>query len=244
MLDNTAVILQLGGGIDSGAGAAPFLDASGPYANPPSIFVDLGGTLGTTPGNFVLSIGAGQAAVILLAGGINTFPNNVVTGPSAALQVVYGETSSFAISTISVPLSQPGVASFIVLDAMDTRNFANYFCGALSDLTNPTVIPFGYSLLSTGQYVSAFAVDAGLLTRALVTCVGNPSNTGLFVTFKFQLNGADIPGASITIAADTGAGGGAITFLSSYNDWDFISMVATPSAPLLASVTNITAAIG
>ncbi len=255
LLDQDVVLMDVGAIIDSAPGAAPFFDAPGPYTfGGPTIVLGLGGQLGTTPGQFVISIeDLNQGVNDYLNGALSYRPDNVATG-AGILSMAFLNAEVFqSWGSPSLPPAQPAMGTFSVADATSSKNLQNYWCKQ-TDLASPGPagpwsIPIGYSLLSVDNAdpVYFYVVENGLLTRLLLASAGtgNPADAGTSLTFTLTFDGVAVPGASVTLPDAQTGGHGVAQFLAGYDlsHEPIIELVLTPSAPLKSPALNISAAI-
>ncbi len=255
MTDGATVLTDLGAIIDSAPGAAPFFDAPGPYTfGGPTIVLGLGCQLGTTPGQFVISIeDMNQGVNVYLNGALSFMPDNVATG-AGILSMAFLNAEVFqSWGSPSLPPAQPAMGTFSVADATSSKNLQNYWCKQ-TDLASPGPagpwsIPIGYSLLSVDNAdpVYFYVVENGLLTRLLLASAGtgNPADAGTSLTFTLTFDGVAVPGASVTLPNAQTGGNGNAQFLAGYDlsHEPIIDLVLTPSAPLNSPALNISAAV-
>ena len=254
LTEEQALILSTAVVLDSAAGAAPFLSAPGPYAVPPNIVLQVGGQLGTTPGQDVLTIAAGASTNVFLDS-LSTLPNDVITGAGTAV-IVIDECATMQFGNVTIPFTQVGVTTLVVIDA-STYGFATYYCDGLSaagNAGNPTSLPPGSGpTTSTGVWnpvaegittFGSFIFASGFLTKLLVGIggTGNAGDAGTSVVFQVYVSGVAVPGSSVSIVAEAG-GGATAMFLGGYNPGDFVQVVATPSAPLVGALSIIAAGL-
>lgn len=253
--DGENVSMFFGAIIDSAPGAAPFFDAPGPYTfGGSTIVLGLGCQLGTTPGQFVISIeDTNQGVNVYLNDALSFMPDNVATG-AGILSMAFLNASVFqSWGSPSLPPAQPAMGTFSVADATSSKNLQNYWCKQ-TDLASPGPagpwsIPIGYSLLSVDNAdpVYFYVVENGLLTRLLLASAGtgNPADAGTSLTFTLTFDGVAVPGASVTLPNAQTGGNGNAQFLAGYDlsHEPIIDLVLTPSAPLNSPALNISAAV-
>lgn len=240
LTDGSVLILERGCIISSALGAAPFISAPGPYTTAPVIILGFGAAFGPNPGQTMMQITDLTTGVIAFVTGIgNGIANDTIVGPGALILFLLTPVSVQALSGATP--TQAGLTTLFVLDP--AADVASYFSEALGVLGVQTSVPVGYSLATTTSPAGVRSLTDGILQAMVITANGGgPGNIGLTVLFEVRKNGVPIPNAFISIPADLG-GGGFVTFLEGFNGGDYIQLTATPSAPLAAPITGISATI-
>lgn len=246
--DGDVLICERGGSVqrDVTATKAVVRAESLPGGNGPVILCGVGSKLGSSNSDIEVTAGSipGSNGLLVIVEALSRVENSSLFGPGAAA-LLYPTPASLVNSTL--PPVQPGLTTFNVIDltAGGYGVHERYSCEALGSLVAPTTLPPGYSLLSTVAPRGVIPLNAGLLTILIVAVFGGggPGNAGLTVTFELQKAGVPIPGSQIVIDAELG-GFGFAQFVDSYSGGsDYLTLVATPSGALAASITAIVASV-
>ena len=241
-LDNADVFLvERGASLATKDGSSPLIQIAAPGGGS-VVALDLGGAIGTLPGSGyngpVATVDAGSQFLIGALQLSNVY-NNVAVG-LGTLVLLVGTVSA----TFEIPPSQ--LAASINVQNLTGGMFGNKMSGfseSLGDLSNPTRVPGGYSLATTASDARTSAGLSGLLSQLEVSHSGDAANAaGQRVVYSALVNGVVVPGASVSLDASVNDSA-TVQFFSGYNAGDHISIQAGPTAPLTATVTDITTSL-
>ena len=233
--------LSVGGCIDA-TGAAPFVDAPGPYAANlgPAIALYVGGAIGIAPDVTVVTVeDAAGGLDVWVVSPLTSVQNGSIAG-AGSLVLLASDPSLFSLGGLGSPPLFPSLTgSFFFLNFTNgPGGCGNFGAGALGDLTLPSSVPPGWAPATVAGSPRKLMAWAGVMSSVLVQHTPNPLNAGLSLTYAVLIDGVLVPGASVTIPADTGSSGAA-QFLAGFPSGAQLQVQATPSGPLLASVTDI-----
>jgi len=213
--------------------------------NPPTIALLVGGRLGSGNGDvgvFPLPFATNGLNIFLL-GAISNVPQGSLVGPGSAL-IAYTAFSQIGTADTLLPPTQPGLAMLQVLN-FSQPFLQTYYAEALA--LGTTYLPPGSSVLSSTRPAAGFRpIFVGITTLLFITATGpggNPANSK--VQFDLLDNGVPVPGASITLDANTGApappsSSNLVQFLAAYASGDVLSLRTTEiGGPLVNGLQDV-----
>lgn len=238
------VILQDGGIIakDPAATAPVMLVQPGAGPDGPLVACIIGGVLGS--GNADVEVAAGAAGLTVILDVLGTLPNDSLTGAGAANVII---TNASAINGITLPPTQSGLAAVqyldITLSGLGVRQW--WSCESAPCVAAKEIVPPGYALSTTTNEMGVRALRNELMSQLILTYAGNAANAGLTVLVEVRVNDVPVPGASFVLDASLPGSFGFAAFNGGVSaGTDYVTLTLTPSAPLVAPLTQINASLG
>lgn len=247
--DSGVIVLEYGGAIQKDPLATAPVMQIDPGVGPdgPFILGSIGSQLGSGNNDIEILASVNGATVILDV--LATLPNESFFG-AGFLNVLVSNVS--ALTGITLPPTQSGLATFQMLDltisGLGVRQYWSCESAPLPGTTD--FVPPGYALTTTTFPMGVRALRNELMNQLIMTYVGDVLNVGLTVLVELQVSVSGgpvtpIPGASFVIDASLpGASGFAAFNAGASAGTDLILLTMTPSAPLIAPITQINISLG